>query len=202
MASDNFTNTNGTALETHNSNWGNEAVDIEIQSNAAQNEADNISSWTDFTGSASDYSKITVKAEVNTKSQWNSPLIRNNGAQFIGYRAVMRTRVVDNWTEVRVYEAGGDSVGTTHTGTWSCLADHTLAIEATDNGAGVNIEIWIDGVQGITINQTTRTYDSGGTSGFVITSTADAADSAIDDWTDTAGGGATTILPFTSRHLA
>ncbi len=204
MASDSFTNSDGTALATHDANWATVTSftgAVTIQSNQARG-PDFAASCYRYTASSADDSQVVKKAHAALGNNRFGVCIRA-GASTIGYSLRLRGLSGDNFTAAAVYK-GTTYVASSGAISISRLSDITLRIQATTNASDQDIRAWVN-ASAITFG-----YSEGGTtySGQVLTdpsantpitsgspgilfnnNSAAQADTFFDDWTDLASAG-------------
>jgi len=189
MASDNFTDDDGTALATHDPNWADLSSilvsKLEIQSNQCWPTGDWDIGGARYTASNEEYSKVLVVGSANGQERRRTGA--RGGAATQGYEVGLVTITGGNYTNLRVTKDG------VYLGVWSVSADvtvnHYIAI-ATSGTTTVTIRGWLDDVE-----QTPSKSDSsspiGGPGNPSIFSEGfgSAAAAALDDWTDGAAPG-------------
>jgi hypothetical protein len=208
MASDDFTNTNGTALATHDSNWT--AVGswnsntygvsyAEIQSNECQINAQWQRIGAYYTASSEDTSEIVLK-QVGTGNAVDMSKKRISvrmGSGVLGYYAYFGTPSGDNLTVINLYrgESGGSGTYLNQaSGTWACTSDHTLKVVASGTNP-VLVSVYVDDVLEIDEHSDSAAGRiTSGSPGFVMEQWVNStlSTSGFDDWTDDAGGGGIT----------
>lgn len=210
MASDSFTNTDHTAIGSHTAGgvtWaaigGNAEAIGEIMSNQLRF-GDLFSISARASSSSSDFCQVVIKAGTYV-AQTKSVHVRSS-ASALGYQLRIDGITGDNIDSVSLYKnelflTFADVSGLSK----SRLVDHTLAIKATPSGGDVQIKGYIDGTE-ITFDASSAsnpasstTYTdlaaetplAAGNPGLTVafeTGMVD-ANSGLDDWTDTQGGG-------------
>lgn len=214
MASDSFTNSDGTALATHDANWASVTGftgAVTIQSNQARGPDFANSAWR-YTTSSSDDSQIVKKAQAALGNNRYGVCVRMGSAS-IGYSLRLRTLSGGNFTEAAVYKHTTYVASSTGI-TISRLSDITLRIQATASGGDQQIRIWVNGAA------TNFGYSEGGTtySGAVLTDpsantpitsgspgflanngSAAQAETYFDDWDDLVSGGASRVHLLTGK---
>ena len=202
MASDSFTNSNGTALSTHDANWSTVTGftgSVTIQSNQARG-PDFANSAYRYTASSSDDSQVVKKAQAALGNNRYGVSVRMGSAS-IGYSLRLRTLSGDNFTEAAIYKhttfVGSGSISA------SRLSDITLRVQATTNGSDQDIRAWVNGSAvtfgyseaGTTYSGTVLTDPSAntpitsGAPGFIANNgSAAQAETYFDDWDDLLGG--------------
>ena len=185
MASDTFTNDDGTELATHNASWTWSRGDLnsyaKIYSNAIRIDATREIAFY-YSGSQTDYSKVTVKANQNSDDR-NGPAVRVNAGQN-GYHAYFLSPSGGNWTTVRLMR-NADMIDE-YAGSWAVASDHIVEISASGTGATVTVVLTVDGSQVVSYPDTNAARITSGYSGIRLYSVS-ANVLAFDDWTDTQG---------------
>lgn len=203
MATDSFTNSDGTALATHNANWSLAASltdTASINSNAVRNTTGfrNVAYY--YSASSADNCQFLKKGNSGMSGVRHNVCVRANATRF-GYALRLSTTggTHDAWTVTKNnVQCGGGNL----TSTIADTADYTMLIRATANGGNQEIRVWINGVQeaftfasgtGFTrIDSNMALQDDGtgtavltdGSPGFHNTSSATQADGAWDDYDD------------------
>lgn len=190
MASDNFTDTNGTHLLDHTASmtWtnttGTNPDDYTIQSNQVYGAA-----WKAAVSFAStstvDSSQITWLGN-QTYTHGSKPCVRmpsNN----IGYAAYFSDSSGGNWTEVTITK-NGSYFGSYTSLSYAQSDNHTIKITASGSSP-VTLEVFVDGVSLGTKSDSSSPLASG-YSGFSVATASRAAGALMDDWTDGAASGA------------
>jgi len=193
MATDNFTDTNGTALETHDAKWVNlsstyPVTNIEIQGNVAQAE----SAW-DQTGAlysdgqpADQSSEAVIPGGSTSMRQKVAARITQNTD--FGY-AIYFSRITGSDYD-RIYILKDNSWAAARTGSFGATADpHTLKIAVSTFGSDALIETWVDSSKQTDWTDTASPL-TGGLPGFYASGDSAVAQCSFDDWTDgiSAGG--------------
>jgi hypothetical protein len=187
--SDTFTDTNGTLLATHNSEWVlmtaefAAMADCVIQSNTAQTSNDWSYCSTMYDSSSSDISQILVKAYTNANN-WKAVCVRGGGGSAsnrTGYCARFGSGSGGNWTSVGITKDNGflDAISSL---SYSQASDHTLRIVASGTSP-VTLTISVNG-SSIGSVQDASSPIASGKPGFYIVGDGDAATTAMDDWQD------------------
>lgn len=203
MATDSFTNSDGTALSTHDAAWtkGNGYTgSVTIQSNQARG-PDFANCCYYYSGSGQTSSEIVKKAYSALGNNRFAVTVRTSNST-LGYNLRLRGLSGDNFTEAAVYK--NTTYVASSTGiTVSRLSDITMKITATTNGSDQDIRIWINGVQltfgysgagttysgQVLTDPSANTPITGGDPGFFNNSSAAQAENYWDDWTDGAAAG-------------
>lgn len=210
MASDSFTNTDGTALSTHDAAWTKSngyTASVTIQSNQARG-PDFANCAYHYAGSGANESQIVKKAYSALANNRFAVTVRA-GTGTLGYNLRLRGLSGDNFTEAAVYK--NTTYVASSTGlSISRLSDITMKITATANASDQDIRIWINSTQ-LTFNysEAGTTYSgqvltdpsantpiTGGDPGFFNNSSAAQAENWWDDWTDNVSAGG---VPPSSR---
>ena len=150
---DNFTNTNGTALDTHDANWTVAIGSIspaEIQSNRLQ-----VNSFSDryyyYDGSAEDYAQVTLVG--GTFQRDCGPAIRlASGSR--GYRLTFEVGTDPDYTRIAIYREN-TRVAFLNISALDSSNDIELRLVGTINGSDLDLEGFIDDVSTITYTDTT-----------------------------------------------
>lgn len=188
MASDSFTNTNGTALGTHDANWtvlSGRTSAGEIQSNAAQ-ALGGFQNWgAYYSGSSEDTCQAVNKA---TTIQYKAVCVRG-GSSTLGYALSFATGSGGNWTLCWVMKNGLFHANVSTGGPWSQASDHTMKITVSGTTT-VTIDSWVDGVSQTQTSDSVSPIGSGSPGMYTTGGNATVAESAFDDWTDGVTAGA------------
>lgn len=201
MASDNFTDTNGTHLLDHTASITWTAVisskpdNYTINNNSVRGAA-----WASANSFAStstvDSSQVTVLANNPAGVVRPSVRMSSNNA---GYMAYFTSLSGGNFTRIEVYKnnawfARYDSVS------YSQASDHTLKITASGTST-VTLEVFVDGSSLGTKTDSSSPIESG-YSGFSISmATVGTAQDLLDDWTDGAAGGGSALPNFMYHYM-
>lgn len=198
MASDSFTDTNGTTLPAHDSNWINmsasyAAADLTIQSNQVRPPT-----WGDGAGaaysngqSADQESQIVWKGASNAvHTRFVSVRAAGTGTNR-GYYAKWHNSSGGNFTSVAI-EKDGTFLAQNAAISYAVASDHTVKITATDNGGNVDLEVFIDGTSELTHTDTTSVFTDG-YPGFGVIPLGTPLDAESDDWEDGILAGGSTV---------
>ncbi len=187
MASDDFTNSNGTALETHDSNWAETSSSSgdggEIQDNHYRDSND----WNHvryyYTGGDPDLSQIVVAASI--APSYIGPACRVPTTND-GYSSEFE-QSGGNWTNVTLNKNGSWLAGASI----SYSTSSTRTFKTTTSGTTtVTFKAFVDGTEEATVDDSSSPL-SGGAPGFGTGPEGDATDCDFDDWTDGAAAGVT-----------
>ena len=189
MASDNFTNDDGTALETHNPEWTSVGglyvvTNLEINSNIAEHEAAWQTSGCYYDASSEDDSEIVDKA----RDAGAKHVACRMDASELGYDCSIGFESGGNWVDCYIGRSGGylDTLELGG-GIWSQASDHTIRVTASGTTT-VTIEGFVDDVSQGTIEDSSGSRLEGpGHPGFWTAEAGDVTDTRWDDWTDGVG---------------
>ena len=189
MASDNFTNTDGTLLTDHNSKWKivSGYATISILGNAARCNITwgNTSAYFENGQGNDQSSEIVLKAYGASTTNGAGVILQANPTSQ-GYRVSFSTLVGANFTAISVYRNGVWQDAPT--GVWPWNVDHKLKAILSSG----NIAIYVDDIL-IDNGYTDGTPLTGGYPGIALnTGTNGANDIYVDNWTD----GISDIIPF------
>lgn len=196
MASDAFTDTNGTALFTHDSNWGHAdsaTLEPEIQSNYCIVAGDWNICKVRYTTSTEDTSEAVFRGHAGTLRTQREVCVRMS-TSVMGYGVTLTGVSGTDYTTMSFSKDGAwqsSVTGLTIDGT----SDQTVKVTAEDSGANVIVRAYLNDVEQGSWTDTTSVYASGNP-GFHIEGNGVGTREAtsIDDWTDNAGAGATSYL--------
>jgi PKD repeat protein len=193
-ASDDFTDSNGTALESHDAKWTMitttyDVAHMEIQSNICQLESGETygGAYYDDSQSANQMCQAVWKAASSSASKNKTICVRmandRGDTSNYGYEATFGFYSGGNWSRVYIRKNASDQ--TFASGTWSAASDHTVKISVVGSGQNnVYVSVWVDGNLEIDSWQDTEVATiNDGNPGFRINNLA-VSDSLIDDWTD------------------
>jgi hypothetical protein len=209
VASDSFTNADGTALATHDANWATSGgyTNIgEINTNSVRQRTgyQNVS-YRYSTSSSDDCQIVKLSHSEAGNGRWSANV--RSSSSSLGYQLRMSGYSDPNYGSFLVRngatEIGGGSVGGT---TFARTGDATMRIQATTVGGDVELRVWINGVAqtfgyasgtGNSYSGAVLTNGSGATPtpitsgepGFYISSSVAAANGAFDDWDDLVSAG-------------
>lgn len=144
---DDFTNTNGTTLTTHNANWvltTNSQTDVgnwTIQNNELQAAAFK-SLYAYRSDSSSGRFKVTLKGN-GTDARYSGPSVRMSAANE-GYSAVFSVISGGDYTRVEIRKNGGFYDQHILLVPLSQSVDQDLEISAVQNGANVDLEVFVN----------------------------------------------------------
>jgi hypothetical protein len=185
--SDNFVDTNGTALATHNSNWvtmpnAGLVANCEIQSNEVRTTGAFLGCSAMYNISSSDASQITFSAFSDTIIH-KSVCVRANvdaGANKTGYCARLANVSGGNWTNLQIEKGGafldiyGISAATT--------SSHTVKITASGTSP-VTLTVFLDGSSLGVKTDSSSPYGTG-KPGFWMVGDGDQTLTGMSNWTD------------------
>lgn len=185
MASDNFTNSSGTLLATHNPLWANVTAskvvsNFHIVDNAAKIKTNYANAGARYLGSLADESQVTfcgmAAADVN-----RFVCVRSSGTGE-GYSARFHSAVGGNWTALYCLK-NSTFLGGFGTGAWPVISGHVMRIWITGSGATTTIHGSVDGLE-VGTGVVDSTPLGSGNPGFHGTANSSTADFIFDDWTD------------------
>lgn len=185
--SDDFTNTNGTLLNTHNSLWdaaaSTDISEIEIQGNAVVSNTTWGGGYAIYNNGqpANQTSQAVFKATASPKPETRSVIVRASSTTE-GYRLKFEDTSGDNYTSLKLNKNGTWEYTFSSSGTWSCLVDHTLRLEVTTIGSDAVLTAFVDGVQVGSAHTDSSSPIASGYPGFSIGADATASSYALDSW--------------------
>jgi len=187
--SDSFTNSNDTALATHNSAWASASAsyvvsNLEIIGNAVTTTSTYAVGGAYHQTSTSDTSQIVFKGLSNTSQSVNKYVgVRMDGSS-LGYNAGMISLSAGNWTAIAIRE-NTTQLSTTCTGlSIAADADHTLKIVASGTTT-VTISVYVDGSGTATCEKTDSSATiTSGHPGFYVGGNGTIGNNAFDSWQD------------------
>lgn len=185
--SDDFTNTNGTLLNTHNSLWdaaaSTDISEIEIQGNAVVSNTTWGGGYAIYNNGqpANQTSQAVFKATASPKPETRSVIVRASSTTE-GYRLKFEDTSGDNYTSLKLNKNGTWEYTFSSSGTWSCLVDHTLRLEVTTIGSDAVLTAFVDGVQVGSAHTDSSSPIASGYPGFSIEADATASSYALDSW--------------------
>jgi len=191
MAIDNFTDTNGTALDTHDSAWDSAATmgvsNAEIQNNVLRASA----VWVRYGGYYNNGQPADHESEVVHKvsaSGWieKGASVRMS-ASADGYALYLSDPVGGNYTTAILLKDLawlGQGVGS-----WPINSDHTLRLTVSGSTTTV-LTGYVDGTSIVTYNDTTTPHTTG-YPGLWGKADGTLSDTDLDGWTDNIGGATT-----------
>ena len=191
MASDSFTNSDGTGLEVHDSNWTSISTtynveDFEINSNIVEHDGNWDFAGCYYDGSSEDESEAVDKAHDFSGSK---NITVRAGADQRGYSCSIGGADGGNWTDCYINKNGAWLATLEVDGTWSQASDHTIKVTASGTTT-VTIEGFVDDVSQGTTEDSSSPIGSGHP-GFWNGQQQSPVDSGWDDWNDGAVGGTT-----------
>ncbi|MBM2827743.1 MAG: hypothetical protein HW408_275 [Actinobacteria bacterium] len=199
MASDAFTNTDGTALSTHNANWGQLGgyvlADLTIVSNQVR-----IAAWGEsgarYTASSIDLSQAVQEA-VSEVNHHTHVCVRAS-ASVKGYHFKLLEISGGNWTTLTAYKDGAWLGATTVS--ISAGVTHTLKITASGTST-VTIKCYVDNTEYLSLTDSATPLGTGNP-GFILD--GESIEAKADDWTDGAagGGGAAAVFMHHQNMMA
>jgi len=192
MASDNFTDSNGTGLEVHDSNWTSidsvyNVEDFEINSNIVEHEGNWDSAGCYYDGSSEDESEAVSKAHVVTSKHI---AVRAETSQR-GYSCQIGLASGGNWDNCYLNKNSAWLATLETDGNWSQASDHTLKVTASGTTT-VTVEGFVDDVSQGTTEDSSSPLGSGHP-GFWNSEMQSPTNSGWDDWTDGAAAGGLSI---------
>ena len=205
MANDTFTNTNGTALDTHNSDWTaaspSSTMDFEIQSNAAQ--STNGKKWTNpigvmNTGGDADISELVGLDLTNgASSGYNRPACRMSTTSR-GYNVSISENGT-NITALAINRHTTSSVASTGAISVGDATNCDVAVTAEDESGDVRVKVYVDQAEELSFLDTDAAKITSGTgSGWLAYAAGTTGTDAVSEWRDTVGGeaGGGLFLPY------
>lgn len=181
---DDFTNTNGTRLNAHSSNWTKSSNSQAYSQFTIQGNKLQINPWKNlrarFTGSSGDSSQLTILAP-STKNMGVGVRMSVDGVgNHVGYHVSLRVPTGGNFTRLEFTKSGGwlDHIGGL---SLSQSANHVIKLVATDIGNTVSLAAYVDGVLVHTAVDSSSPLQ-GGLSGVVLENQGVA--SLVDDWSE------------------
>lgn len=201
-ASDDFTDTNGTALATHNSNWGDlstadNVAGMEIQSNTAVGVSPaSASEGARYTTSSSLTSIVTTAALTSTSSFRIGLAVRADGTNS-GYSVeIYDSGATGNWNYIIWRKNGAYQDESSITGV-TRNASYEFKLVSTDNAGDVDLELFQDDVSIATLTDSTSPITSANNPGFFVRNTFD---NIVDSWSDGDTGGSTPMPVIIQQH--
>lgn len=182
---DNFTNTNGTTLTSHDANWTLTAASQTdtgnwlIQSNELEATAFR-SLYAYYSTSATDSAEITVKGDSADYTKIGPAVRMASGSE--GYAAYFTVLSGSNYTRVEIAKDGSFFAQVTSL-SYSNTTDHTIRIVATDNGPNVDLEVFVDD-SSVYTGTDSSTPIASGNDGIYNNGGSRAVAARIDDFTD------------------
>ena len=189
MASDDFTNTNGTDLDDHDANWtsGANVSQLEIQSNQCEIFGSFNFPRAYYDGSSNNFTELISRgggdnsgARVDLHIQMAHTVAADNG-----YRARITGDTTD-WTNISLFR---DATFLASTGSLSTDpskgSDVTMKLTGVVNGSDLDLAVFLDGTSELTNTNTSPL--TGGFDGFGgYRNGGSAANFKVDDWTSDA----------------
>lgn len=197
MASDSFTDTNDTALTTHDSNWSFVAGDDygRIYGNGVS-----YGVWSEavyrYTGSNGNESILTIKAGANNGSSAKAAPSVRVGASTTGYHLLLGSISGGNYTYCHFYKDRNWQYQIA--GTWSTSSDHTVRIVASGTSSPVTVTAYVDGSSVGSWEDSSSPYTSG-YSGLYLTGDGSNDYAFGDDWSD--GATAASVMPHRRIYM-
>jgi hypothetical protein len=191
MATDSFTNSNSTALSTHNDAW---VHVVGTDSGRIYNNGVSFGAWATSTylrdDSTSDESQIVLLSGEPGTAGKVRPAVRVSSG-IAGY-AIALSATGDNWTTLNLYK---NNTWQQHNNaiSYAKANNHTLRIVASGTSSPVTITCYVDGNLELTWQDSSSPYTSGNP-GIYILGNGGNNYAFGDDWTDNAAA-ATTGLP-------
>ena len=203
MASDTFTDSNGTALESHDAKWtsiGGAYVVTwrEINNNIAEHEATWKTSGCYYDDGQSEDQECQMVL-VGGSSSANRHVCVRCDAGVRGYGVHLGGVSGANFLAAYFTDDGGWRQ--THNGSWATASSHTLKVVATGN-ADVVVDMYINDM-GTFVDQWTDSDGelTGGHPGMWTSEASAVIDTRYDDWTDNIGGPVGISIPVAMHHL-
>jgi hypothetical protein len=197
MASDAFTNSDGTSLPTHDAKWTTGPQnDFEINSNQAEATA----KWSNSTNHYSDSQSEDQESEIvfvgkASVGATRGVAVRQTDTQY-GYDARLVDASGGNWTGLNVYR--DNIIEASATGlSYATASNHTVRITVAGNSTAT-INVYVDGNRDIN-DHVDSTPLTGGYPGFRYYGVAEGPD-PFDDWTDNIAGGISMPVVFHHRQ--
>lgn len=188
-ATDNFTNTNGVQLDSHNANWGVYNA-FDIQSNAASPDRANDESGAAYTGesfSNDQYSEAIIAGLVNSESV--GVAVRGDGSgTFYGYYSD-----VDTGTKY-IFKIVGGSWTELNSATSDIVVTDTVRIEAE----GTTITPILNGSEDTDLSAQTDSAIASGAAG--LCGFDNSTSMQIDDWEGGNLGVVANAMPMAMHH--
>lgn len=187
-ASDSFTNTTGTALDTHDSNWDDLTGTYPVSNCSIQGNTVQSTAWGNcgaiYSASSSDTSQIVFGPFTDIQVK-KGPCVRA-GSGSHGYCVHVFDASGGNWHNcfISKNDAEWQYCGAM---SYSQASNHTLKIVASGTST-TNIKVYIDETLEFDGDDASSPITSG-KPGFRIYPNGTIADTALDDWTDGSGGG-------------
>lgn len=197
-ASDSCTDTDGTALATHDANWVSMDAtrvvgNLQINSNQCRGTGAFSTGGAMYSTSTVDTSQILVLA-YSDSSLLKNVCVRAGtgaGADKSGYCIRLNTIVGANWTAVTSIKNGAFFGGASGF-TAATASDHTLKITVTGAGT-VTIHYFVDAVE--IGSDTDASPLAAGNPGFFELGNGNQATTNFDDWTDGASASVPAAIP-------
>jgi len=200
MASDAFTDDDGTGLEVHDANWTSidathVVTNIEINSNLAEAEGNYKRFGAYYDGSAEDTSQILKKAFNSSDGQ--GPTTRADTDE-LGYSIMLTGGSGGNWTVIQVNKSG-NYLGDTGSVSYAQASDHTMKITVSGTTT-VTIDYWIDGDAIGQKSDSSSPLGAGHPGFWSHYAGEDITCTQFDDWTDGAAAGGISIPVVMLQH--
>lgn len=203
MASDSFTNSDGTALSTHDSNW----VDVDSTYNVGNleinsNRAEGTGVWvlggaiySNGQGADQESEMVLVGGGNQVTDDRHIGCRMDNGRTAPatrGYSALLGGGDGTEWDTVFLNKSGGWLATVTTTGgPWAYADDHTIKLTVSGSST-VTLSVEVDSSSVGSDKTDSSSPHTDGEPGFYINDSGTIANYRVDDWTDNEGGGAAT----------
>ncbi|MCK5600972.1 hypothetical protein KAR91_03825, partial [Candidatus Pacearchaeota archaeon] len=186
MASDDFTDSNGTGLEDHNSNWislngGSLVTTLEINNNIVEHEGVDLASGAVCTTSSEDFSEIDFIGLVGG-SEARVVALRLESMVSSGYGAIFYDISAGNYTDFILLKDGGFMALLEGSGSWDVTNTYRVKITASGTTT-VRVTGFIDGGE-IGYYDDSSSPIGPGSPGFGCAEVATVAESRHDNWSD------------------
>lgn len=187
MASDSFTDSDGTALASHTAGGVTWALASGSANTTINSNMLDIALWTRNwwrSDSTEDRSLITYKGGIGVNNLVKASIRTPTSGK--GYDAFFSANSGGNWTTCQISEGGAWRASGTVS--YATASDHVLEIVGTEDGSDLTLDVYVDGTRAKTWTDTTPT--AAGYSGFALDNdTGTARYGCADDWSDGAASG-------------